>query len=336
MAKGLTVQWCYAAPTDVLASLDMPAVTNFRVSSDFCYGNSWRVGVSSLLVWALGSAPSKDTLWTTPNLYTATPGCAWTPDHEVPAAELHVVIALMTTGPVGISDSIGNTNGDLIKRTITVDGTLLKPSKALTSVDSALASNSNAPQGYVYSSYSGEKKNDVLAHYLVSFKLKQKWDAKASDFWPPINTAVYDTLVYRHFSPLGCLNNTVATKCITATRNLTGTIFKAPKSNFTNTTGGTDFAPTVTTVWPLCSSGWTLLGDLTKYVALSTIRFRKVACTPSGVRATILGTPEEKVSVTLLTPNQGNPNSFVLVVDVIIPQSGSVKINFPKQIGKLL
>ena len=63
LAQNLTVQWCYAAPTDVLASLEMPALTNFRVSNDFCYGSSWNVGVSSLIVWAVGSAPSKDTLY---------------------------------------------------------------------------------------------------------------------------------------------------------------------------------------------------------------------------------------------------------------------------------
>ena len=58
----LTVQWCYATPTDILAALEMPAVTNFRVSNDFCYGRSWDVGVSSLIVWAAGAYPSKDTL----------------------------------------------------------------------------------------------------------------------------------------------------------------------------------------------------------------------------------------------------------------------------------
>ena len=30
-AKKLTVQWCYATPSDVMAAVDMPAVTNFRV-----------------------------------------------------------------------------------------------------------------------------------------------------------------------------------------------------------------------------------------------------------------------------------------------------------------
>ena len=65
--RNITIQWCYATPTDLLASLRMPAVTQFRVSFDFCYGRSWDIGESSLLVWALGAKPSKDTLWTSDN-----------------------------------------------------------------------------------------------------------------------------------------------------------------------------------------------------------------------------------------------------------------------------
>eukprot|EP01043_Picozoa_sp_COSAG02_P015445 COSAG02_NODE_659_length_18772_cov_14.955015_20_plen_163_part_00 len=119
LEMNLTVQWCYATPTDILAALEMPAVTNFRVSNDFCYGESWKVGVSSLIVWAAGAFPSKDTLWTSDNGRFSVGGCPWTPDHETPAAALHVVIALMSTGPVGISDMEGGTNVTLITRTIT-------------------------------------------------------------------------------------------------------------------------------------------------------------------------------------------------------------------------
>jgi hypothetical protein len=99
-ALGLNVpiQWCYASPNVVMASLNFPAVTNFRVSFDYCYGESYAIGESSLLVWAMGAAPSKDTLWTTTNNHTETPGCDWTVDHEEVAAELHVVLALMSTG----------------------------------------------------------------------------------------------------------------------------------------------------------------------------------------------------------------------------------------------
>ena len=94
----MPIQWCYASPNVVMASLNYPAVTNFRVSFDYCYGKSYEIGESSLLVWAVGSAPSKDTLWTTANNRTETPGCAWTVDHETVASELHVVLAIMSTG----------------------------------------------------------------------------------------------------------------------------------------------------------------------------------------------------------------------------------------------
>jgi hypothetical protein len=98
LGRNIPIQWCYASPNVVLASLNFPAVTNFRVSFDYCYGRSYEIGESSLLVWAVGAAPSKDTLWTTDNNRTETPGCAWTVDHETVAAELHVVLAIMSTG----------------------------------------------------------------------------------------------------------------------------------------------------------------------------------------------------------------------------------------------
>jgi|EP01046_Picozoa_sp_COSAG06_P015633 hypothetical protein len=33
LEKNLTVQWCYATPTDILAALEMPAVTNVSVTT---------------------------------------------------------------------------------------------------------------------------------------------------------------------------------------------------------------------------------------------------------------------------------------------------------------
>ncbi len=100
LGLGVPIQWCMASPNLVMASLNYPAVTNFRVSFDYCYGGSYDIGESSLLVWAVGASPSKDTLWTTDNNRTETPGCDWTVDHEAVAAELHVVLALMSTGYV--------------------------------------------------------------------------------------------------------------------------------------------------------------------------------------------------------------------------------------------
>jgi hypothetical protein len=153
LAKNLGVQWCFATPTDVLAALDMPAVTNFRVSLDFCYGESYLIGLGSLLVWSVGARPSKDTLWSTDNGKFLVAGCPWTRDHEEVVAPLHVALALFSTGPVGFSDLVNHTNASLLNRTIAASGLLLQPSKAITDVDSALANgpaNEYGHKGYVY------------------------------------------------------------------------------------------------------------------------------------------------------------------------------------------
>jgi hypothetical protein len=153
-ALAVPVQFCMATPSDLLASLDFPAVTNFRVSTDFYYGASYDVGVSSLLVWALGANPSKDTFWTTDNAAAALhdpssggpiglggcppEGCP--ADHSNASMELHSIVAALTAGPVGFSDALGCTNYTLLRK-LTTDrgGLLLRPSKPATTVDSRLA-----------------------------------------------------------------------------------------------------------------------------------------------------------------------------------------------------
>ena len=354
LEKNLTVQWCYATPTDILASLEMPAVTNFRVSMDFCYGYSWDVGVSSLIVWAAGAFPSKDTLWTSENGRFPVPGCPWSPDHNNVAAPLHVVLALMSTGPVGISDMIGGTNVTLIKRTITTDGTLLKPAKPLSSIDSALAAGKGAsadlaqspspdddrdsilaaaaaaPNGQVYSTYTaaaGTPASPVpgtpgapgwispaaSSWIFVSFLMKAEFSIGVGDFFPAPKPGA--KLVHREFGTGAvCANGTAASTCVSSEPIV------MPKSDASNITGGTDFAPAVTTVWPAdsCASGFIFLGDLTKYVAASSLRFGKVTCTSTGLSTTVHGVEGERVPVTVIA------KETVIVKEVIIPASGSI------------
>ena len=293
--RNVTVQWCYAAPSDILSAIDFPAVTNFRVSLDFCYGRSWDIGESSLLVWAAGGYPSKDTLWTTSNNKTAIPGCDWTPDHEDVAAPLHVVLALMSTGPVGISDAIGYTNFTLLKRVMNAGGVLLKPSKPVTSVDSTFYG--RAPPGYVYSTFSMGGK----AYYFVSFKLTSVWQLPRSDFFPLISSASAK-LVYRNFGDGdGCVNGSTS-GCIDVAGN-GAHVATLPASDTSNVTGGTDFAPTVTTFWTVDDScGWLLLGELGKYVALSDARFSSVKCGSY----TLKGEPGEVVVITYSELGKGS------------------------------
>jgi hypothetical protein len=90
----LPMQWCMASPTDLLQALNYPSVTNLRASTDFYYGTSWDIGLSSLLIWSLGAIPSKDTFWTSNQNDIAVglggcPGGGCPDDHTTAGCELY-------------------------------------------------------------------------------------------------------------------------------------------------------------------------------------------------------------------------------------------------------
>ena len=302
------IQWCMATPIDVLTSLEFDYVTNFRVSTDYCYGESWRIGISSLLVSALGKAPSKDTLWTTPNNRTEIPGCPWTTDHEAAGAALHVTLALFSTGPVGISDGPGFTDGELIRRTISADGNLLQPSRPATLVDSLIRArcssgkhDANSDSEILVSHSSSNEDVGLLnrAWYLISFRVLNNVTLSRSDLYP--SAPAKALLFWRHFDGgASCKDgqNAVDSGCIVQS---SADGIPIPASDFSNTTMGTEFGHVITTLYPLhCESGWLALGELAKLVPLSTNRFPEIQCTQMGIRFTVRGSPGESIDVTVV------------------------------------
>ena len=193
-----------------------------------------------------------------------------------------------------------------------------------------IASGKGKPDGSVFGTYSGSSTGSVDAHQFVSFQLKREFGVVASDFYPPLGASVA-ALVYREFGDgKGCANGAAASTCVAQTTATATPVVMLPKSDFTNTTGGTDLAPAVTTVWPVCdASGWALLGDLTKYVPVSPQRFSHVACSHTGLTATVMGTAGEVVPVTLLQPSGSSAAATVLIVDVTLPASGMLELSFP-------
>ena len=302
------IQWCMATPVDVLTSLEFDHVTNFRVSTDYCYGDSWRIGISSLLVSALGKAPSKDTLWTTPNNRTEIPGCPWTTDHEAPGAALHVTLALFSTGPVGISDGPGFTDGELIRRTISADGTLLQPSRPATLVDSLIRArcssdkhDANSDDSEILVSHSLSIDDiglSIRAWYLASFRVHNDVTLRTSDLYPSLPPKAL--ISWRHFDGgVSCRDgqSAIDSGCVQSAADG----IPIPASDFSNTTIGTEFGHVVTTVYPSpCESGWLALGELRKLVPLSTDRFPKIECTPMGIRFAVIGAVEEVIHVTVV------------------------------------
>lgn len=213
------------------------------------------------------------------------PGCNWAPDHEEVAASLHVVLALMSTGPVGISDLVGFTNATLVNRTVASSGLLLKPSKAVTTIDSIIGGSDQSfhEPGHVFGTFSGpasappSERDSLLAHaptpwawHFASFLLTRGRRVPRSDLWPPAppNTTSF---FHRSFSPtppdVACPNGTRADAAAGCVKVVTAEhdgdiVFTAPSSDHSNVSLGTDLVPNVETVWPIgvaaCShsSGW--------------------------------------------------------------------------------
>ena len=66
-------------------------------------------------------------------------------------------LLVLHAGPVGFSDAVGQTNATLIRRTCNANGTLLKPSKPLTTIDRLILLGEDSHEApNVVASYDGE------------------------------------------------------------------------------------------------------------------------------------------------------------------------------------
>ena len=70
-----------------------------------------------------------------------------------------------------------------------------------------------------------------------------------------------------------------------------------------------------------------LLGELHKYVPLSQVRFRGLACSLTGLAVDVSGQPGEKVAVTAIGPHKGS--YVVSVKHTTIGPSGTTRAQFP-------
>ena len=100
------------------------------------------IGLPDLLLWSIDLPPSKDIVATTKHQ----PGGGI--QHDYLNVELDYVLAVLSGGPVGLADGVGMTNVSLVQAGIRADGTILKPSKPLTAVDSTFVPSKN-PSGLI-------------------------------------------------------------------------------------------------------------------------------------------------------------------------------------------
>ena len=114
-------------------------MTQIRGSGDYTPGSdSWMIGHTSMVYWALGVVASKDTLWTTPHQ----PGCPkpGTLNCTEPNVELQVISATLSWGPVGPGDRLNRTDHDLTLRSCTTNGTILRPRAPMAPLEGVFSS----------------------------------------------------------------------------------------------------------------------------------------------------------------------------------------------------
>jgi hypothetical protein len=132
--NGLAIQYCMSHCRHMLASVEIPAVTQARASGDYQQSRSdqWsQLGTTALFAYALGVAPSKDNYWST----TTQPGNRWGDNSTEMHPRLQAAVLTLTKGPVCPSDKIGLSDRALIMRSAMDDGTLLQPGRPATQLD---------------------------------------------------------------------------------------------------------------------------------------------------------------------------------------------------------
>ncbi|CAF3564069.1 unnamed protein product [Rotaria socialis] len=153
---GINIQYCMSLPRHILQALQIPRVTHARASDDYATHlenqkkSQWNIGISSMLADAVGLAPFKDVLWST----SVQPGSPYGSSSKEILPDREILIATLSTGPVGPGDGIDYVNIESIMKCCRQDGLILKPDRPITTINTLIAdwaSNNGVVQGELYS-----------------------------------------------------------------------------------------------------------------------------------------------------------------------------------------
>ena len=317
------MQLCLVTASDLLESLTMPWVTNARASGDYAFcADSWDIGDSGMLHWAVGVRPFKDVFWSRayqegspyenttlfPSMYKK---CRQNPEgvHKQPNVQIDALVSAFSTGPVGIGDGLGHTDANLVLSTCRADGVLLHPSKPLSPLDRTWwPSSSPKPPSWLLGSYSHVGGGSSLWQYVVAIDSPcESTPPIAQDdlYWPAasisgVQASSHAVIAWgasckdgeKAYTPDSCVSKLDATHPTLHACTMGGRMDNGTHSW------------SLYTLAPILEGGWALLGEANKFVRASQNRFESVDGTESDVlRLVLLGMVGEVVRLLVVTPS---------------------------------
>ncbi|UJR38301.1 hypothetical protein I4U23_030971 [Adineta vaga] len=205
---GMNIQYCMSLPRHILQALEIPRVTHARASDDYAvhlkdsHKSQWNIGISSMFADAIGLAPFKDVLWST----SEQPGSPYSSSAVEVLPEREILIATLSTGPVGPGDAINYTNVERIMKCCRKDGLILKPDRPLTTINTLVADwalYDGVIQGELYSTETTI--NDREFHIIFASAMKRDYvvypsmiGSESGVIWSYDNTDVVSTFDDTH------------------------------------------------------------------------------------------------------------------------------------------
>lgn len=291
----ITLQLCMMCPVHVLASTELSRVTNGRGTSDNSHSGSadlYPLGHSGLIMGSVGLWSSRDNVWTSPQEF----GCVGSNVNcSSPDYVLQNVAAILGGGPYGPSDGIDYLNPTVIMSSCRSDGVLLRADWPLLTLDAAFRTafdTHGSPHVWgTHTTVSGLRWGMVLG---VSTTMDIPVPFSDLGLTPNLDYVVVDMWSTK--------NGTAAPTVKGVSRKVGNFVVPTSPPPTDNSDVGS-----YQLLAPITTTGWCVLGDVSKVVPTSRRRFSDMigsgTLAAGELTATLRGASGEAFTVWYLTPS---------------------------------
>lgn len=317
-----------------LHGVQLHAFTHARVSMDYaCWynestgvgqgctrgfnANYWdfNVGPPSMLSWALGILPYKDSFFSRSDIKGPTAAMsALFGNWSEPYPAVQALASVLSGGPVAPGDKVGGSNRTLIMQTCREDGILLKAGRPATPLDSywfvrAFGPNQDGPQGELWSTECSVGGFTWL--YVFGTML-------AKDYTPSLSELVDASAVWpQNYEPWVPADSRAASSYTVYDffKGVSGSMRWLNTSDHLAFGHGIDYgAATFYIISPQLPNGWTLLGETSKFIPVSRQRIADLTFGVSGLSLTLSGAPREQVTLSAVPPGKQATVSYTCAI----------------------